>query len=219
MALGRVSMDLGKYWRELEIAHEQTVEAYKNQKLGELVIFGEFLNRIGIVFDESEVIQPPDDPPDIVFHGHNFEIIFSIGNRKPHEESKKELQRGKEEKNKDEVCYVDFKTSEKISFSQIFNLVESELNKKNIKYASKLKYNLNILVNIMQNKFPDLDYPFPDLQNLIAQGWRSVSVMKNQYVVVLYAKDSAPQFIKNIVQLPKLSPSLQWWTPKCWQKM
>jgi hypothetical protein len=209
--------DLERYWHDLIKAHEQTVEAYEDQKLRELVVFGEFLSRLKIDFAESEIFQPTNDPPDVIFHEHKFEIFFSPGERKPHEEAKKELQRAIEEENKNQVRLVDIKLPEKISLSILVNLVESDLKiKKANKYAPKDKGELNVLIYVMQNKFPDIHSPFPNLTNLIKQGWRSVSIMISNYVIVLHAKPSAPDFIKNIIKMPILSHS-EWWTPKRWR--
>jgi Putative endonuclease, protein of unknown function (DUF1780) len=197
-------------------AVEQTEEAYKNQKLRECVVFGEFLSRLKINFQESEIIQPKDDPPDVIFRGNQFEILFCTGSRKPHKEAKEHLKKAKEYND----IYVDRKLleKEKISYSQLVALVEHNLKcKKSDKYSQDFKKNINVLVLVMLPKFPDIDSSFPDINPLIVQGWGSISVMISQYALVLHGSFDAPEFINAIVRTPTLSPSPEWWVPTRWQ--
>lgn len=201
---------------ELIKAVEQTEEAYKSQKLRECVVFGEFLSRLKINFQESEIIQPKDDPPDVIFRGNQFEILFCTGGRKPHKEAKEHLKKVKEYNN----IYVDRKSleKEKISYSQLISLVEHDLKcKKSDKYSQDFKKNINMLVSIMLPKYPDLNSSFLGLNPLIAQGWRSISVLISQYALVLHGSCYAPEFINAIVGTPILSPSPEWWKPARWQ--
>jgi hypothetical protein len=210
--------DRERYWQDLIKAHEQTLEAYNNQKLGELVVFAEYLSRLKIDFDQSEIYQPDDDPPDVVFRKHSFEILFSPGERKPNEESKNELLKViKEKDNRVNIRMVRYKFPNKLSLSEIIVIVETSLRNKSERYAIKFKNSVNILVYVMQNIIPNLDSIFPDIKYLTAQGWLSVSIMISNYIIVLHANSKAPSFIKNIIQQPISSQSLQRWTPKQWE--
>jgi len=70
---------------------------------------------------------------------------------------------------------------------------------------------LDILINIRESFFLDIDSPFINLDDIISKGWRSVSVLISHYAIVLYASSSAPDFLKKNERIPKLSDSLEWW--------
>jgi hypothetical protein len=207
-----------RYWQDLIRAHEQTLEAYNTQKLGELVVFGEFLSRLQIDFDQSEICQPDNDPPDVVFRGYNFEILFVTGERRPHQESKNELLNViKENANGRDIRMVPYKSPNKLSLSEIIDIVEISLSKKSERYAIQFKNDLNMLVYIMQNNIPNLKSTFPGIKNLIDQGWLSVSLMISNFIIVLHGNSKAPSYIKNIIQKPISSQFLQWWIPNQWK--
>ena len=207
----------GKFLEELRKLHEENVRLLLNKKWCEKTLCGEFLTRIGLEFEEREIIPvvPQNaEPPDIKFRSANFEIMYITGERKPDKETKDRLRQVKKA-NSIEDTFIIYESPKKISLAYMIEIVAQGLKKKQFKYDPNTISNLDALVFVRLHQFPDIDSSLPnDLNGIISQGWRSISVVISEYGIVLYANSLAPDFLKRIERKLIQKASMEWWYPK-----
>lgn len=203
-----------EYVENLKLHYERTIPLIESQEWCEKTVVGEFLTRLKLDFLEEELRYVPQksQPPDIKFRDANFEVTSLLINRKPHKEAKDRLATLEEAKSLGDTL-IQMEWPHKITFAKINELVLLELKKKESKYPLSDRNYLDILINIRESFFPDLDSPFQNLNNIISERWRSVSILISSYAIVLYASSSAPDFLRENERIPKLSNSLEWWYP------
>jgi len=208
--------DERKYVEELRKLREEKVRLLSNKKWCEKTLCGEFLSRVGLDFNEREIIEvfEKDEPPDIKFKSSNFEVMYIVGNRKIDKETKDSLKQAKEAKSIDDTLFV-YEPLERITFTYLNKIIAQGLTKKRNHYDPNTLSTLDALVYVRLRQFPDINSDFPDdLSELTSQGWRSVSVVINEYALVIYANSSAPDFLRNIEKKLIRKQSMSWWYPK-----
>jgi hypothetical protein len=214
--MGSLNDDDLDYLEQLHKHYEETVRLLSDKKWCEKTLCGEFLSRIGMQFEEEEIIvvEPLKEPPDIEFRSAKFEIMYIVGERKPDKEAKDRLKELIEAKTIDDTLSF-ILLPEKVTFDYLAGMISNSLNKKRKRYDPKIIPNLDALVYVRLNQFPDISSLLPsNLSQIISQGWRSVSTVISEYSLVLYANSTAPGFLKEIEgkQIPKTL--LGWWYPK-----
>lgn len=157
-----------------------------------------FLRCLGIKFSPANIESPQEDPPDVKFEEANFEVreLLNKGRRRG-DEYKKRYGALKNAKNVADTL-LPYKSPTPISYKKIFEIITAALSKKANRYGQQGCSSLDALVYVnLQNRFLDPTTTIPTVDSLVSQGWRSVSFVFPPYSHVVFAKDTAPDFLKS----------------------
>ena len=160
------------------------------------------LRCLGIDFSDSEIQskENQNDPVDVTFREAQYQVMDIHGSHKPGIEHHKRKQIYERAKRYSELL-TPYRSSEPKSPDEIAEDVTNSLEKKAKLYGVNTCSDLDALayVNLQGRHLWPLE-PFPNnLEGLLTQGWRSVSVLFVPYSIVLIANDSAPLFIRECV--------------------
>ena len=152
-----------------------------------------FLRCLGVTFTVGEVLSYEEDPPDVIFRSAKFEVCELLGDRKRHSEWKTELERRKKARSLNELIVPD-SPPVYISLDYLMPVITQAL--RNKLYDPDTYASLDALVCIgLKDAYLDLQSIVPDVAGLVAQGWRSVSILMPNHAVVLWADAAAPDFL------------------------
>lgn len=154
-----------------------------------------FLRTIGVKFDTSEVKAPVSDPPDVVFRTAQFEVreMLDPGRKRGDDWKRKEAKYQSATSIDDLLEAPSWPTP--MTLSVLVPEVVTALAEKVRKYGAGCKQ-LDAMVYVnFQEKYLVLNSPVPSLDQLKAQGWRSVVLLFPPYGVLLYANAGAPHFL------------------------
>lgn len=173
-------------------------------------ICSRFLNGLGLT-GHNILEKSLSEPPDVVFKEANFEIFLLIDKGRPlHKEWKKRLERIAAAGSLADIG-ESYSPPSIITAEEWQQLMMPTLNKKYINYTKRnLAINqIDILIyDNLQKVHVDLTVPMCPRQEIIGQGWRSVSVLGSSYCIVLHATEGTPDFIsENLSKIKKLSSS------------
>ncbi len=180
--------------REVISLRKEAVAFFSNdsKKEREKWCVGTFLKNLHILFDENELLSVRDEPPDVAFRDASFEVkeIDEEG-RKRHSEKKEKLKKAKSALSlRDLMEPYRFK---EISLSNAICRMEGVLAES--VYDPGLCRRTDALFYLNFDLIDEHAGPTPD-QDLWRK-WRSVSIVTNNNISrVLWATDTAPQFIR-----------------------
>jgi hypothetical protein len=183
-------------------ARAESVEFFRseNKPERERWVAREYLTNLGLSFTENELTSPPQDPPDVLFRGANFEIkeILSEGRRR-HQEYKEGLQKALEATTPGDL--VEQFTPRDVTIAGVCALIFKEAKAlAEEKYPPAVRRNLDLLFYVNLNDVFDLvETPFPDLKALESLGYRSVAFVMGYRSSTLVANSDAPTFVKTAV--------------------
>ncbi|MBW2664197.1 MAG: DUF1780 domain-containing protein [Deltaproteobacteria bacterium] len=155
-----------------------------------------FLRCLGIDFSVNGIIAQKPDPPDVIFASAKFEIIelYEDGRRR-HDEYRKRLDDLKKAKSM-EGALIRIKWPIPISYDKLFTGIKQALNEKAERYGKNLCSSLDVLVYVsLPQRFLDINSDPAKFDEIMAQGWRSVSFVIPPYSHVVYCKENAPTFL------------------------
>jgi hypothetical protein len=170
-----------------------------NKRESERWVAESFVRNLHVKYDESEIVSPLDDPPDVEFRDARFEIKEILDpKRRRHDEYRQELERAKHLTDPKEL----FRTFEPkdISLEEIYRRCEDVANSLVTKYPAAVRSQLDLLlyVNLLGVMYVS-ELPYPDTAALASAGWRSVSFVKEQLSCCFHARSDAPSFIREAV--------------------
>ncbi len=158
----------------------------------------EFFRALRVNISQTDLIKPSTDPPDVVYQDANFEVFIVLDQgRKLHYDWKKLSSKYKSARSSEDLLEK-YTPPKKMSGTQVVEFLKPTLSKKLNSYAGRgISFSdIDVLVYLnLQEYILDLDTPFPKLDELKEQGWRSLSVFGNSYCRVLFAEQSAPHFL------------------------
>jgi Putative endonuclease, protein of unknown function (DUF1780) len=161
-------------------------------------IVDSFLKNLGAVFELSELVSEPDEPPDVRFGDARFELkeLMDPGRRR-HQEYRDSLVKAHSATDLAELLEPftpqDATTSE--VYADVFGVASGLLRK----YPPSTCANLDLLFYINYKDVMGLtELPFPDVTELRAQPWRSVSFILGHRACVLVARPDAPTFLRAV---------------------
>lgn len=194
-------MDEKEYLSSLVLLAEDTVDFLSETRKWEREcwICTEFLNALHMEVSPTDLVKSLLEPPDVIYKDAHFEIYIVLDKgRLLHADWKRELIRAKNAQSLDDLLEP-YRPPERIDADHILEFIKPTILKKKQKYERRgisLK-SLDILayVNLKESSL-DLNASFPDDPELQRQGWRSVSAFGNSYCRVLYADQSAPEFLR-----------------------
>ena len=189
-----------KYIDDLVTHSEETLALWSNEEKQkrERMVGAAFLRCLGITFSSNDIESPQDDPPDIIYKEACFEVreLLDVGRRRGDESKERHETLKNATSFEDTLFPYDLPTP--ISYRKIFQLITTALSKKAFRYGKQGCSDLDALVCVsLKNRFLN---PATDITNfdlLITQGWRSVSFVSPPYSYVIFAKDTAPDFLKS----------------------
>ncbi len=160
-----------------------------------------FLRCVGVRFTDDEMKAPCQEPADVCFRDARFQIreLIEPGRRRGDEWKQRQVRWNK-------ACSV-AETTERVILpilmrrSELVDAVTGALESKSKKYGPSGCSTTDALVyaNLTDTRFLMRRSTAQDLNRLSAQGWRSVSVLFPPYGIVLFARDSAPEFLHRLV--------------------
>lgn len=177
---------------------EDSVAHYSpnNKQERERWIAEAFLENLRIEHAKNEIVNPDDDPPDVNFRGARFEIkeILDPGRRR-HDEFKTELKRARTLTDPKDLPRM-FIPKDK-TLSEIYrHCVESTLSLEK-KYSPVVRSSMDLLFYVnLRHIFEVVEIPYPDTSDLASSGWRSVSFVMGQRSCCFFARNDAPNFIR-----------------------
>lgn len=153
------------------------------------------LRCLGVNFSVDELSSYRPDPPDVIFRLARFEVRQLL-DRKQDAEWKTEAEKRKRAQSLNDLKQP-YRPPRYVSLKELVPVVTQALSGKSINYydASTL-VSLDALVYIgLKDVHLDLQSIVPDVTELVAQGWRSVSILMPNHAVVLWADAAAPDFL------------------------
>jgi hypothetical protein len=170
----------------------------KNKPKREHWVVKKFLKAFDVDFSEEEIRSCKDDPPDIIFREARIEIKEILDpDRKRHDEYKKALVKVRKAKKIKDL--FEFYSPKIISVSELINIISSKIEGYEKKYSSDNTRNLDLLIYFNMLDYEVIQEDIGNMKTDFCHKWRSVSVLTNESAFVLYAKNSAPDFIKKNV--------------------
>lgn len=158
----------------------------------------ELLANLGEPFEEHEILDPPSDPPDIVFRNAQFEVkeILDQGRRR-HDEYKAKLKQA--EAATDPSDLLTHYTPKEIDPVGVGALVQQRINELAAKYDPAFQRTLDLLIYVNLTEHELRRGPMPAVASFAGCGWRSVSAVFGWGGFVFHAEDDAPEFLKRRV--------------------
>jgi hypothetical protein len=192
-------MDDEEYLQEHIKGLEASVRSFspQNKQENERYVVDTFVRNLGIDFADDEIKSSEDEPPDVNFRDARFEIkeILDPGRRR-HDEYRDELERARTLTKASDTLRSFYPKD--ISLDDIYQRCEEVVLALEKKYPPAVRSSLDLLfyVNLMDVMYV-LEEPFPNVARLASTGWRSISFEKGQRSCCFYARDDAPEFIRN----------------------
>lgn len=187
-----------KYIDDLILHTKDTIRFLSNEMKSarERCVCAALLRCLGITFSPDQIRTNTNDPPDLVFRSACFEVIELYDKtRKRLDEYRarlKELQNAR--------CMTDtlvpFHPPKPISYQELLDEIIRALDIKSQKYGKPLCSTLDALVYIgLPHRFLDVTSTIPNFEELISQGWRSVSFLIPPFSHVAFCKSDGPEFL------------------------
>ena len=201
-------MDEQEQIKHLIVETEEAIKFFSNEKKPDLErsTCAAFLRCHGIDVNVEEIESYSDEPPDVIYKEARFEIKELLDDdRRRHDEYKKKLERLKKAKKLSDLSQPYTPTF--VTIRDIAKRSCTLLEKHSKRYDKALISSLDILIyfNLM-DYYLDEEFVEPDITDLKAQGWRSVSMVSGSSAFVFCAQDSAPDFLlKNVGDLKQPS--------------
>jgi len=156
-----------------------------------------FLRCMGLPFREDQIIVSTDEPPDIIFDSTRFEIreLLDDGRRRGDEWA----QEARKVERAEDIEAVSRPTPSprQISLEELIPLVADALREKCTRYGAECG-RLDALVYVnLRERFLSPYSTTMSVEDLEAQGWRSVSMVFIPYAVVMTANSTAPDFLRS----------------------
>jgi hypothetical protein len=170
-----------------------------NKPERERMVCAAFLRSLGIKFSSSEIGSPEqNDNKDVNFRGACFQVTESLDfGRKRNDEYKARKEMLIMAQNiKETLLPIEWPSP--ISYEELFEIVTKALSKKYKHYGGRSGCaSLDALVHINRKRFIDFSSSnIATFDDLLDQGWRSVTLFLDPYSHVVFARGDAPAFLK-----------------------
>ncbi len=195
-------MNQNEILSSLALLAEDTVDFLSNTRKWERECWVclEFLKALQVSASQNDLVKPDSEPPDVIFRDANFEVFIVLDkDRKIHLDWKQKLAVYRSAKSLEDLLEP-YRPPRKISGEKIITFLSPTLSKKHQDYTKRgiSLGDIDVLAYVNLNEYTlDFDTPFTGYGQLQQQGWRSISVFGNSYCRVLYARKSAPDFLRS----------------------
>ncbi len=166
----------------------------KNKAERERWVCLELVQNLGIAFNETEIVSPENDPPDVVFRDARFEIkeILDPG-RKRHAEYKAALQTALTVTDPQDL--LNQYTPKDITPVQIGERVQAELVELKNHYPRAVCEGMDLLFYVNLQEHHLKIGLMPSATDFGSFGWRSISAVLGWGALVFSAAPNAPSFL------------------------
>lgn len=193
-------MDNEKFLEDRRRDLKESVEYFsaKNKPERERWVCAEFVKNLGIVFDETELLSPDDDPPDVTFRDARFEIkeILDPG-RLRHAEYKVALKKAQETSDPQDL--IEQFTPQDITPFQVGDRILKELEGLVDQYAPSVRACLDLLFYVNLQEHILKVGPMPEAKTFARFGWRSISGVLGWGSLVFFVAPDAPSILNSKV--------------------
>ena len=190
-----------KYIDDLICHTKESIRFFSNEMKSdrERSVCAALLRCLGIEFLPKQIQANDNDPPDVFFKSACLEVIELYDQRRrrldEYRDRLKELEKAKSLSD----TMVPFNQSLPISYQELYDKIVEALDAKSQKYGKNLCSTLDALVYVgLPNRFLDIHSEVQMHEELINQGWRSVSFVEPPFGHVAFCKESGPAFLKTI---------------------
>lgn len=158
-----------------------------NKQESERWVAESFVQNLRFPYNQSEIVSPDDDPPDVEFREPRFEIKERLDTgRRRHDEYKQELERARSLTNAKELLKMF--TPKDSSLEEIYRLCEQVALSLNSKYPKAVRSKLDLLLYVnLSDVMYVTEQPYPDTSALASCS------------CCFYARSDAPLFIQQAV--------------------
>ena len=197
-------MDFIEYKTKLvkRLRESQRLFSNRGKKELELWVVRNYLNTMGVPFSETELYQPKKDPPDVVFHNAQFEImeLYDEG-RCRHDEYRRKLKKAEDAKDFSDVLETVNWDLEPLSLPELTAIAELRLKirKENYSPAAMKRLDVLIYVNLQKIVLDEEDLVLPTIPvESFFRRCRSVSLIFNKPIAyVAHTSADTPDFIRS----------------------
>ena len=192
------------YLEQLREHARETRRFFSNphQPKRERMVVCAFLRCIGIDFSVCEIQSKPEqnDSVDVEFRDARFQVTDLLWDRKP---GRLWQERERNWENADSISDLEepWTDSEPISYDEISREIAKHLEQKATRYTSGTCAMVDVLVHVYplpeRHLWPPDDPVSNHHNDLVQQGWRSVSMVFLPYGSVLAACGTAPEFLRS----------------------
>ena len=158
-----------------------------------------FLRALGIAFLKEELHSGQAEPVDVCFRDARFQITERLDLGRPRNLEWKEVAERRRNATFLEQLVEPYTPSRPMDPAQTLKLVLEAVTKKWERYRNSTE-DVDVLVYInLQGRHLYPTSPWPDVTDFRDQGWRSASVLVGWHAVVLFARTTAPDFLRSVV--------------------
>ena len=164
----------------------------------ERMVVRAFLRSMGIAFVDDEIRAGECEPIDVQFRCANFQVMVIIGNRRPHDAWRQRKIFYENAENISDLVSP-WTNPSAMSSKEVIKRITNELETKAVKYGAKGCATVDALVYVnLPHRFLCPSKSDPTCrEQLVSQGWRSVSMLFPPYGSVLAACDTSPEFLSD----------------------
>ena len=192
--------------KELRKHAEDTVGLFANAQKPERerMVCRCFQRGLGVSFSEEELRTDPGEPVDVSFQLAQFQITEILDKGRKRQDELRERQRRYQsaESVGEAVTSPDNWSHCPVSYREVVACLYERLSAKAQRYGIARCATLDALVYVNlrgRHLWPmDTTSVGTELDQLQAQRWRSVSMLFPPYSVVVFAGESAPEFLRNV---------------------
>lgn len=194
-------MDDADYLRLLTRQAEQANDFLSNARKWERErwVCQRLLHGLNVAHQQDEFSAATQEPPDVLFREARFEVFFVLDQgRRLTDEWREELQRRRNALSLSQLLRREPRPR-LINAATLQAQLAPTLRKKSQNYRERGidpgTLDLLAYVNLKRDT-PNFNTAFPPPSEYLHQGWRSLSLVGPTYVRVLFAHDSAPDFLR-----------------------
>ena len=159
-----------------------------------------FLRCVGVQFSDDEIEASSNEPVDVVFRAAQFQIVDILGDRKRGLLWREREERYMKARQTSDVLERS-ESPERMSFGEVSQMIVKGLAKKASHYGVNNCSKLDALVYVdLSDRYlwPLESHLQTEVSEALSQqNWRSVSTLFLPYGLVLSARPSAPEFLKD----------------------
>jgi Putative endonuclease, protein of unknown function (DUF1780) len=175
----------------------QSVEYFesKNRAEREQWVCREFVHNLNVRARKGSFKSPPDDPPDVLYRGCQFEVKEILdAERRRHDEYKDMLAKALEAT--DPSALLKMYSPKFITPIQLGSKVVAQVAALSRKYEPRLRQSLDLVfyVNLLETSLEE--GPMPAQSDFDRAGWRSVSALMGWGSLVFHARRAAPRLLR-----------------------
>ena len=163
----------------------------------EIWVVRNFLSKLCIMFSDEEIYASPDEPADVVYCDARFQVKEIIDkDRRRGDEFRESLRKAETATSASDL--FEYYPFQKMNCADVVPIVAQQASDWQRKYGPSERMSIDLLfyfnlqgIHVVGDIFPDVD----TYSSKMAE-WRSVSVVSDDFALVLHVSQNAPGFLK-----------------------